>query len=435
MLKKNQTSVDEIIIKKEENLFPFKIFNEDIIEEINYLKDQHNLTPEIIAASILFSASNLLGNNLTYTFSNTWIDNPSLWIIIIDESGALKTQAFKYALKFIQYIEKCNNENYTREFNDYLHDKARYDLLTRAQKAETESPEIPEEIVNLTNDATTEGLIRAIQKNPKGIGLFMEEFNGFFKSMNQYKGGQGSDTEFYLNANDNKHFRKNRANELNNIYIPKLTIQMLGAVQNKVLREVIKNGENNGMYQRFLYMPISDNSIKSWNFSNENKFDDFDTPINQMYKRVEEYGKYPKIISLQDEPAQKYAENYLNSLEQIIEKDEFFKPVVRKIGTYFGRFSAIIAALNNEEYISINSLHKAKLLSEYFLKNINYVKKLMVSEDIIQAITKKTFTQKDKIFALKMQTPKLKNVDIAKIVGCSKQYVGQILNKNNMSIL
>ena len=59
-------------------------------------------------------------------------------------------------------------------------------------------PEVPILKQRIYSDITQEAVIKAMENNPAGIGIYMDELQGWISNFNRYN--LGSDEQFWLNG-------------------------------------------------------------------------------------------------------------------------------------------------------------------------------------------------------------------------------------------
>jgi len=102
----------------------------------------------------------------------------------------------------------------------------------------------------LISDYTVEALHQVHNHNPKGLGMYKDELNGFLNDMNKYR--KGSDMEFWLESFNNGSFIVNRATK-EPVVISDICINLIGTIQHQILTDIIAKYQGNGFIDRFLF--------------------------------------------------------------------------------------------------------------------------------------------------------------------------------------
>ncbi len=82
-----------------ESEFPILIFPQFIQETIIELFDNANYNIDYISASILTALAGIIGNSFHLRKHIEWIENPTLWMVIVGKNGQNKSAAIKTAFR------------------------------------------------------------------------------------------------------------------------------------------------------------------------------------------------------------------------------------------------------------------------------------------------------------------------------------------------
>ncbi len=105
-----------------------------------------------------------------------------------------------------------------------------------------------------TDDATTESLGPILQRNPRGVSMIKDELAAWVTAANQYKGGRGSDRQFWLSNWAGVPACIDRKGVQEPLIIPYPFVCVLGGIQPDVL-EVLADprGRADGSVDRILF--------------------------------------------------------------------------------------------------------------------------------------------------------------------------------------
>jgi len=138
--------------------------------------------------------------------------------------------------------------------NRLAHEKWREDCRG-VKKADQPDPPQPKRI--RINEATGEALSQQlVNQEEAGLGLlvYRDELAGLFGSLNQYRGGKGADDEQLLETFDGGGLTSLRVGGARQYTRSQLSIY--GSIQPAVLRDLLANGDDNGLWARFLFVPL-----------------------------------------------------------------------------------------------------------------------------------------------------------------------------------
>ena len=415
--------------KLEDIQFPIEVFPESYQHFIYENQRTLNFAPDYISCAILATVASCIGNSIKIRVKNGYIDSPIFWFAIVGSRGANKTHPIASILKPFKNIEKKNFDLYTGLINEY-------NLLQDKDKGQKKKPMFRQLMIS---DFTIEALQQALFFNKKGILLYKDELIGFFKDMNKYK-KSGGDEEFFLESFNNGSFTINRKTQ-DTVRLSNIFINIIGTIQDEVLTDLAKTHTDNGLIDRFLFTrseklakPLTaDNmheSFGEWWSAKVNDFMDISKYTDEEDVTIVDFSDAGFNLLLEVE--RKYTE---------IQNNEDTMPSMRsyysKLRTYIKRFALLISIIEHVEdgaEIEIDEHHvrKAEILIEYFARaaeNI-FTENAQIQEKKEIFATLKGQTLSEKVMALHKKG--LKNVEIAKLINKSKQYVGQVINKSKV---
>jgi len=151
---------------------------------------------DFIAIPVLVATAAAIGAHRMIRLKDEWVEPSTLYAAIVAAPGTLKTPALKIALSPVQEIQirwadefQVVKEQYEKELAECL----------RSKKAQPRL-QVPIQRRTWTADITVERLAGLLAENTHGLVIWRDELTGWVRSMNQYKGGKGSDRQFYLSC-------------------------------------------------------------------------------------------------------------------------------------------------------------------------------------------------------------------------------------------
>lgn len=207
-------------------------------------------SPEFMAMNFMTVISGTVGNSVTLEIKRSWQAAPFLWFGIIDKSGGGKTHPQDAAMKPLIKLQSMEVVKYDKIQSDYKTEKAAYDK----SKKEISLPPEPAPMRHyFSQNFTIEGLIPMYQQSARGIVLHVDELAGLLKSLNQYKGGKGSDDEQFLSLFNCGTLKSDRATK--NGFCRESGAAVMGGIQPEIFSCVFGEKQRaNGMLYRFLPM-------------------------------------------------------------------------------------------------------------------------------------------------------------------------------------
>jgi hypothetical protein len=120
----------------------------------------------------------------------------------------------------------------------------------------------------VVGDITTEALTKILSENPRGLLRFSDELTGFIRSMNAYRGGRGSDRQFYLSCWSGEDAQVDRKSEDERILISDPFLTVFGGIQPELLTTLEdERGRQDGFLHRFLFSFPKEPGRRVWDKS------------------------------------------------------------------------------------------------------------------------------------------------------------------------
>lgn len=362
------------------NEFPLDyVFPSALKTIVDELDTCQGFPKEFTGCSMLYAISVAMGNNFHVKVRNGFIMNCSLYIVLVGPAGSKKSQPLKFAIKPLQ-------ENDKRTYRDFVEQKTKYDSIKKQSEKERmeqgiSDPLEPRLIQLIVNDSTMESLQETLKYNPKGIGVWYDEWRDWYLNLDRFN--SGSNKPKYLSLWDGSSISVNRKGGLP-IRIDNPFVSLAGTTQTELLNDLYQ-GENavSGFLDRFLICNPKDLKRKSIGDNElsvqiELNWHKLINDILQFESRIDEFGVVtPRII-----PYARECRKYLDEFEIYIngsinqERSPAIKSYYSKVETYTHRFALIIQMIahyyesESINEISVTSLLRARKLMDYFSNNI-----------------------------------------------------------------
>ncbi len=197
-----------------------------------------------------------------------WTEPAILWATLIGEPSAKKSPAMRAAIRPLRECDADAAKQHGREMRDY---KVRHrwwaDLMKQNPQEAAHEPEEPVQRHYIAEDATTEALaycLRGGAEDREAHGKLLvasDEMIGLFGQMDRYRsgGGKGSaDRGAYLKAYNGGPHKITRIGR-GTSFCPSWALCILGNVQPEPLARIAKDGQEDGLLQRFIFAIITQN--------------------------------------------------------------------------------------------------------------------------------------------------------------------------------
>lgn len=194
--------------------------------------------PDFLAAPMLAALGSAIGVSHVIEIIRGWMEAPTLWIATVGHPGARKTPPAREAKRPVAGYQAKLRQEYREE-------------LKRYEREEREDP--PAKEAAYVDDITTESLIATLDESPRGVIQFKDELLGLIRGLDQYKGGKGSDRQFYLSGWSGESYAYRRKGSQEDILLRQPFLSVVGSIQTDLLRE-IADGREDGLADRFLYV-------------------------------------------------------------------------------------------------------------------------------------------------------------------------------------
>lgn len=242
-------AIDKGISSFPEIEFPLEVFPENFQKLVVAYATAYQCQTEFMAMIFLTVLSFLAGNAITLNIRRKWQFAPFLWFYVIGATGDGKSPPENAAVEPVHALQEREEARFINEQQQYKQEIAAY-----KKDSNSKLPTEPTEMRHfLTNDFTMESLIPMFRACARGILLHFDELAGLFTSLNQYKGGKGSDNDRLLSLFDCKPLKVDRVGKT--YYCKESGVAILGGIQPERLPQIFtKNMHENGMVYRFIPM-------------------------------------------------------------------------------------------------------------------------------------------------------------------------------------
>ena len=306
-----------------------------------------------------------------------------MFVAVVASPGAMKTPAAKISKSPAFERQRILGKSYTEDKEDWKREVREWEVAKRdAQKAGEPAPEEPDPPSMgrcVASDTTVEALVSILEDNPRGLLLYKDELAGWVRSMDQYKGGKGSDRQHWLNLWSTDEVvvdRKSRMGEP--VILAKPFVSLFGGIQPAMLGE-LGGGMEDGLMDRFLFAYPAPRHIR---FTEDEVSADAEARYADLYRRLsdlplatDEYGDpNPKPLQLSPE-AKKLFARCVDSLGAEVLQPGFparLEGVWSKLRGYLARLSLVLAVCRcadtatKHERVEVGDIEAAIKLLAYF---------------------------------------------------------------------
>ncbi|MFC1634557.1 YfjI family protein [Planctomycetota bacterium] len=319
---------------------------------------------DYIGVPLLTACGAAVGRTHVVEIKPGWRESTALWTAVVGGTGTTKTPPHDLTMRGLHEIQTEWLEEFKQKYATYKQD----------EEGGTE----PTLKRILASDTTVEALGVVMRDNPRGIILARDEMSGWMNSMNQYKGGRGSDYQFFLSAWSGCPWQIDRKNLTVPIIIPHTYLAVSGTVTPAVLTKLLnEERQTDGFAARLLisYPPEVDEQWTDKGISESTI-----RPVVELQKRLSRLGfqrgkqNEPNVIQFSEKGREAFREVMEEHLGQLT-RYELSEPLAAywpKMKGYTARLSLIIHLIRlhsgktSSKEISSYSVYMAAALIDYF---------------------------------------------------------------------
>lgn len=196
-----------------------------------------------IALPLLAMLASAIGNSRRIQLKRTWCEPAMTWVVIVGESGTLKSPAHDLAMTPFYRVQDAAMKQYEDELKAYGRDKEIYEAdlaewKKSGRKRLEPPPEPPEEPVAVryfVSDCTVEAIAVLLEQCPRGLLVARDELSGWVNSFDAYKSCRGADVAHWLSMHRAGPLTVDRKSGRRMIHVPRASVCIAGGVQPKAL--------------------------------------------------------------------------------------------------------------------------------------------------------------------------------------------------------
>ena len=254
--------------RREAPRLPLDIFRPFWSEWIRDQAEARSVPVDYVAASVLVAAATLIGNARWVSPWQSWTEPPVLWAALIGKPSSGKSPSLTPIRESLTHLEDELSEDFSERLRLWerdneeasaIYDNWKLDVKTAAKKkvpppdlpGKAKGPDRPVRPRLWISDATQESVAALLSQHFKGTLSYRDELAGWLESFNRYS--SGGDRPFWIEAYGGRPYRVDRVKNPEPLYIPRLSISLMGGLQPDTLSEVLLAGRDDGLSARFLY--------------------------------------------------------------------------------------------------------------------------------------------------------------------------------------
>ncbi len=239
--------------------FPVDVLPKPVCAFINMASTAIGCDPSLIALPLLTTFAAAIGTTRQIQLKPGWVEPSILWSIIVGESGAFKTPAFKVAMKPLRQHQSRCQKRFNVELKEYERQLLIYESDLKTWKKEKTEASLPEAPVPptmercVTTDTTVEALASILADNPRGLVVSRDELSGWIGSFDRYSKSNGGDMAHWLSMHNAEQLVIDRKTGIRTIMVPQASVGVTGGIQPAILeRSLTTECRESGLAARLL---------------------------------------------------------------------------------------------------------------------------------------------------------------------------------------
>jgi hypothetical protein len=339
---------------------------------------------DFLAAPMLAALGSAIGASHVIEIIRGWTEAPTLWVATVGHPGARKTPPAREAKRPVAGYQAKLRQHYREEQKRY-------------EREERDDP--PEKQAAYVDDITTESLIATLDESPRGVIQFKDELLGLIRGLDQYKGGKGSDRQFYLSGWSGEPYAYRRKGSQEDVLLSRPFLSVVGSIQTDLLTE-IRDGREDGLADRFLY--VYPNRVRSRLSEDKGISEHARRSYAALYMRLrdlspggeDEYGHPQPRVVKPEADAKDLLREQINALRDEAELPGFparLMWVWPKLEAYLGRIALILclsrytllrkAGQDPTLRVETADVLRAQVLLDHFKRHLRRVYALLYKTD------------------------------------------------------
>ena len=380
-----------------ESKIPLDVFPAKLQDMVLALARQENYSIEYTMASLIAAASTAIGNAVNIRIRGGWISSPVLYMVLVGRPGMGKTPPLDFAFRPIRKRD-------AKIIKQFKTDMEYFNSILESQKGKKDDrPSLPPKPIlkrTIISDFTPEALIRALDDNPRGITVYVDEIMGMFNAVNQYNKGQL--IEQLLTAFSGKPLDVSRCSMPIPIHIERPFINVVGTMQTTCIHELVDKGyKDNGLLDRIIFVYPSSQEIPDWQMDEDSassSFEKYSTLWEDIIYRIceipftidENEGIVQSVLNFSPE-ASAWFTNWRNASIRVVNKikdDTLVDSRIMKTPIITARLALVFQILRwacgevHKDFVDIDSTKSAIRLTSYFEDCYSNIQRFMIMESI-----------------------------------------------------
>lgn len=223
--------------------FPVHCLPEPVRTFVIETADSMLCDPCFVVLPLLAALAAAVGNARRIQLKNRWTEPCVFWMVVIAESGTMKSPGLDAAFQFLRKLQKKAFADYEQAMEQYQRDLIKFeaelaDYKKNSAKRQAEPPEPPPKPICvrfICENSTVEALAALLEEQPRGVVTVCDELSGWLNGFDSYKAGKGSDVAHWLSMHRAGSMTHDRKTGKRITFIPHAAVSVAGGIQPNTL--------------------------------------------------------------------------------------------------------------------------------------------------------------------------------------------------------
>ncbi len=233
--------------------FPVDVLPATIAKFAEQVSRSIGCPTDFVGVPILVCAGAAIGNSRAVLLKKGWAEGPRLYGGCVGNPGTAKSPAINAVVEPFTEAQLRFRYEWDAEMEEHKIRLESWEATKREGKNPGPRPTAPKLRRVTASDTTVEALGGILSESPRGILLHRDELTAWSRSMNQYRGGKGTDRQFWLQAWSGQAVTIDRKNNPVPLMLPNPFVSVIGGLTPEMLTELMEeHGRSDGSLERLL---------------------------------------------------------------------------------------------------------------------------------------------------------------------------------------
>jgi hypothetical protein len=244
--------------------FPVQVFPQPLRRLIVEASESLPCPADYIGVPMLPVLATAIGTSREVEVKKNWYEGARVYVGEVGNPGTKKSPAMKLAMKPLFRSQEADERSYNDEKSFYEDKLRRHEVALQLWQKEAKSqkapppppsaPVAPTMSRSWTSNSTVEALAILLKENARGVLLYQDELTAWARGMDQYRGGKGTDRQFWLSLWNGAPVAVDRKSQKGPLLLHNPCCSVIGGLPPDVLGDLSdERGRQDGFIHRVLF--------------------------------------------------------------------------------------------------------------------------------------------------------------------------------------